>query len=126
MRLSFHNLPGPGPILLSGLLLWGTWACDGRDSPPGGLIPPDRMADILTDIHIAEARVSSMGLRSLDSSLKVYDSLQVDIWRHNKVDTSVYAKSYEYYTTHPELLAEIYDQVDSNITRRMKTNDIKF
>ncbi len=106
-------------------LLLGLWACDGEDSPPDDLISQEKMAEILTEIHIAEARVTNMQLRSQDSSIMLYDKLQKRIWEKNKVDTSIYKKSYSFYTTHPALLSEIYDQVEKNLEVREKKKNIK-
>ena len=115
----------PKYLPLLAFLAGGLLACDGEGSPPDGLIPEEKMAEILTDIHIAEARVTSMQLRSQDSSVFVYDKLQKRIWEKNKVDTSIYRKSYTYYTSHPALLAEIYDKVAKNLEAREKKKNVK-
>lgn len=115
----------PRPFLLLALFVVGLLACDGDDSPPGDLIPQDKMAEILTEIHVAEARVTHLQLRSQDSSVFVYDKLQKRIWKENKVDTSLYRKSYTYYTSHPALLTEIYDEVEKNLATREKKKNIK-
>ncbi len=114
------------PLLLLTLFMGGLLACDGDASPPDGLIAQDKMAEILTQIHVAEARVTNMQLKSQDSSIFVYDKLQKMIWKKNKVDTSLYRKSYTYYTSHPVLLTEIYDQVEKNMEAREKKKNIKF
>ena len=113
----------PFPLLT--LFAVGLLACGGNDSPPGDLIPQEKMAEILTEIHVAEARVTHLQLRSQDSSIFVYDKLQKMIWKKNKVDTSLYRKSYTYYTSHPGLLAEIYDKVEENLEVREKKKNIK-
>lgn len=115
----------PRLFLIMSSLLLGLWACDGEDSPPDDLISQEKMAEILTEIHIAEARVTNMQLRSQDSSIMLYDKLQKRIWEKNKVDTSIYKKSYSFYTTHPALLSEIYDQVEKNLEVREKKKNIK-
>ncbi len=127
MRFSLSKPSGFLPMMRSSplLLLLSLWACDGNGNRPDDLIPAEKMADILTDIHIAEARISSLGLHSLDSSLRAYDSLQLDIWRHNKIDSSRYAKSYAYYTSNPAILADLYVQVDSNLAKRERKKNIK-
>lgn len=128
MRSSLSKYAGFLPTMRSAplmLLLLGLWACDGNGNRPDDLIPVEKMADILTDIHIAEARISMLGLRSLDSSLRAYDSLQVDIWRHNKIDSSRYAQSYAYYISNPANLADIYVKVDSNLAKRERKKNIK-
>ena len=115
----------PRPFLLLTLFVVGLLSCEGSDSPPGDLIPQEKMAEILTEIHVAEARVTHLQLRSQDSSIFVYDKLQRRIWEKNKVDTSLYRKSYTYYTSHPTLLTEIYNTVEKNLEAREKKKNIK-
>lgn len=94
-----------------GLLLIG-WSCGpSGDKPPANLIAEDKMVDILTDIHLAESRVSKLSLGSPDSSAIVYKRLERDIFKKYKVDTSTYNTSYMYYSSRPKLLEEIYQQV---------------
>lgn len=127
MRSSLSKSAGFLPTMRSAalMLLLCLWACDGNGNRPDDLLPTEKMADILTDIHIAEARVSMLGLHSLDSSMRAYDSLQVDIRRHNKIDSAQYAKSYNYYISNPGILADIYTEVDSNLARRERKKNIK-
>ncbi|GHB67827.1 DUF4296 domain-containing protein [Persicitalea jodogahamensis] len=120
-RFTFNSRP----FLMLSLILTGLLACNGEDSPPDDLIPQEKMAEILTEIHIAEARVTNMQLRSQDSSILLYEKMQKRIWEKNKVDTSVYRKSYSFYTTHPALLSEIYEQVEKNMEVREKKKNIK-
>ncbi|MPR34632.1 DUF4296 domain-containing protein [Salmonirosea aquatica] len=117
-NLFFRSLLIPGFLLI---LL----ACSGDEKPPGDLIPQDKMAKILADIHVAEAQVTNMQLRSLDSSVMVYGELQKKIWKKYKVDTLLYRKSYSFYTSHPAYLTEIYDQVEKNLEIREKKKQIK-
>jgi hypothetical protein len=100
-------------------------ACGEGEKPPGDLIPEDKMARILADIHVAEARVTNLQLRSLDSSVMVYEELQKKIWKKYKVDTLLYRKSYSFYTSHPAYLAEIYEKVEKDIESREKKKQIK-
>lgn len=100
-------------------------ACGNEEKPPGDLIPEDKMVKILADIHVAEAQVTNLQLRSLDSSVAVYGDLQQKIWKKYDVDTSIYRKSYAYYTSHPAFLAEIYDKVEKNLENREKQKRIK-
>lgn len=101
------------------------WACDGQEKPPGDIIPENKMADILSDIHIAGARITSMQLRSLDSSVIVYGELQRQIWAKHKVDTLLYKESYSFYTSHPGYLTSIYEQVEKKIEEKEKKKPLK-
>ncbi len=100
-------------------------ACDTDERPPGDLIPEDKMVKILADIHVAEAQVTNLQLRSLDSSVAVYGDLQQQIWKKYDVDTLLYRKSYSFYTSHPDYLVKIYDKVEKNLENREKRKQIK-
>ncbi len=73
------------------------------------------MADILADIHVAEARVGNLHLKSSDSSLLVYEKLEKDIWKRHRVDTLKYKESYAYYVSHPKIMVRIYEKVTSRL-----------
>lgn len=107
---------------LPAMLLTG---CGGEDKLPPDTLSEQQMADILTDIHLAETRVNKLQLRSLDSSLMIFNRLKSDIWKKYKVDTVAYRDSYNYYMTHPERMTRIYENVGKKIEQREKTNNIK-
>jgi hypothetical protein len=99
--------------------------CTKEEKPPEGTLSEEKMADILTDIHIAESRVTRLQLKSLDSSILIFDQLKKQIWQKNKVDTVLYRSSYDYYMTHPEYMTRIYEQVAKKIELREKKKNIK-
>ena len=98
-NMTFHRWLLPCSLLM---LL----ACSEEEKRPGDLISEDKMAKILADIHLAEAQVTNLQLRSLDSSVTVYEELQQKIWKKYQVDTLLYRKSYSFYTSHPAYLEE--------------------
>jgi uncharacterized protein YaeQ len=100
-------------------------SCVSDEKPPKDTLSEEEMAKMLTDIHLAESRVNRMQLRSLDSSLMIFNKLKGDIWKKYKVDTVAYRKSYDYYMTHPETMTRIYEKVNKNVEIREKTNNIK-
>lgn len=100
-------------------------SCSTDDRPPKGTLSEDKMATILADIHLAEARVSNLGLKSMDSSLLVYEQLERQIWKKYKADTAHYKVSYSYYVSHPKELARIYDKVAKKLEAREKKKDVK-
>ena len=100
-------------LLVSG---WLMAACTApEDERPDNLVPTDRMADILTEVHLAEARVSRMALTSIDSSNIVYKRLESQIINKYQLDTAVYRKSYIFYSSHPREMETIYQQVTKNL-----------
>lgn len=98
------------------LLLTGCAGNDGTGKPDD-LIPADKMADILTEIHLAEAQVGRYSLRSSDSSTMVFNRLNDQIFKKFDVDTSAYRTSYIYYSSHPDLFEAIYKDVTGELEK---------
>lgn len=105
---------------------WLTAACTApEDQRPDNLIDEDRMVDILTEVHIAEARVSRLSLRSTDSSNIVYKHLENQIFKKFDVDTAAYRKSYIFYSSHPADMEAIYKKVTEKLTIKTDTTKKK-
>ncbi len=90
-------------------------SCNENSKPPKDILGREKMAEILVDIHIAESRVSKMNLRSMDSSVVVFNKLQQDIWAKYEVDSSLYNKSYAYYASNPEAMSGLYEIVTQKL-----------
>lgn len=102
-------------VVLTGLVM----ACGPTgDERPDKLIPADKMADILTEVHLAESRVSRLGLASVDSSNLVYKHLERGIYKKFGVDTSAYSNSYIYYASHPREMEGVYKRVVENLKKK--------
>lgn len=101
----------PYRLLVWFLSLLGLLTACETDSQPDNLIDTSKMASILTDVHLAESRVSRLGMGSVDSSNLVYKRLESRILRKHGVDTSTYETSYVYYSSHPREMEIIYKQV---------------
>lgn len=71
------------------------------------VIPSTEMVELLTEIHILEARVDKLRLPS-DSAFKVYNTLEKEIFEKYNVDKVNYERSYQYYLSNPALLDKIY------------------
>ena len=110
-------------------LLLGGWlaiACTNpTDRKPEGLIDEDKMADILTEVHMAEARVSRLGLTSVDSSQVAYKHMENRIFKQFGVDTAAYRKSYIFYSSHPENMEVIYKQVTQSLQKKIDAENAK-
>lgn len=120
----------PAKNFLSGLTLFPIiiglfFSCANEEKAPKNTLSQDQMVTILTDIHLAEARVNKLQLRSLDSSLMIFNQLKSEIWKKYKVDTLAYRESYSYYMTHPKQMTQIYEKVNKKIELREKDNNIK-
>lgn len=109
--------PYLGSLLVS---IWFVTSCTApEDQRPDNLIDEERMVDILTEVHIAEARVSRLSLRSIDSSNIAYKRLENQIFRKFDVDTATYRKSYIFYSSHPADMEAIYKKVTEKLTKQL-------
>ncbi|MEZ0486933.1 DUF4296 domain-containing protein [Fibrella aquatica] len=78
---------------------------------PANLVDEDKMADILAEVHLSEARISKMGIVSVDTSALLFKRLQTKTLKKFDVDTATYTQSFVYYSSRPAKLAKIYEQV---------------
>ncbi|MBC7891447.1 MAG: DUF4296 domain-containing protein [Sphingobacteriaceae bacterium] len=92
-------------------------ACQTDPERPNDLIPKEKMALILRDIHLGEQRVSGLGLRSQDSAMVVFQTLERRIYKKYGCDTAAYRRSYFYYASRPEQFQEIYRAVGDSLQK---------
>ncbi len=102
------------------LIGWLITACTAPENKrPDNLIDETKMADILTEVHIAETRISRLSLRSVDSSNMAYKHVESQIFKKFGVDTATYRASYTFYSSHPADMEVIYKQVTEKLKKKM-------
>ncbi len=110
-------------LILGGWLVAACTAPD--DKRPENLIPDDKMADILTEVHLAESQVSRLSLRAVDSSNIAYKHLESRIFKKFGVDTATYRKSYIFYSSHPADMEIIYKRVTEKLKKKTEVKSQK-
>jgi hypothetical protein len=92
------------------------YACGGNKVPPG-IIKPDRMIGLLTEVHIADG--SMYNIMQVPDSLYKYgnDKYQM-IFNNFGTDSLTFRKSMKYYSDKPEILEKIYEQVTINLKQK--------
>lgn len=102
--------------VLLGSFLW--FGC--KSGIPKDIIEPQKMENILYDIHIADGYVSTIYVQ--DSSKKVAAAYYDGIYKKFNVDSASYTKSIKYYyTSNPEELEKMY----KNITKKLADQKAK-
>lgn len=81
---------------------------------PSDVLPKEKMAEVLTDIHLAEAKVNLKTLPDSASTEKL--SFQKKFEKH-KITKEQYEKSISFYIDHPELLNEVYEKVLNELSK---------
>ncbi len=88
-------------------------ACNRKNKVPSGVLPPDRMEEVMWDMMRADILVTNYmmpkdPLLVRDSAVKkLYDSIYVI---HN-ITEEKFNKSFLYYKDHPELLKAVLDSI---------------
>ncbi len=80
---------------------------------PDVVLSKEKMAEVLTDIHIAEAEAN---LHPIADTAAVKSGFQ-KIFEKNKISKEQYEKSLSFYIEHPELLNEVYEKVLNELSR---------
>jgi hypothetical protein len=84
------------------------------NSIPNGIIKPNDMAGLLTEIHIIDGRLYS-GLQNPDTLYKYGMGNYLAAFEKFHTDSAGFRKSMNYYSTYPDKISDIYDQVDKRI-----------
>ena len=101
------------------LLTFWLSAC-GSDNKPENLIPEDKMAKILTEIHILEAQVTNLHFQHEDSSVFVYQRMKVNMLKKFNMDTATFKNSFQYYVINPDKMKGIYVEVKKQLEAQKK------
>ena len=103
-------------IILFGLLLW---ACTGpqEEKPPAHLLAPEKLRDVLVDIHIVEAFVGEKKM-SEDSMKQILPGYYDDIFEKHELSRDLFFESFHYYLEHPSSLDSLYEDLIEELSSR--------
>ena len=78
--------------------------------PPENLLPKEKIARLLADLHLLEARLESSRLPP-DSAQALFTQQKKLLLRQHQVSDSVFQRSYRYYSIHGKDLDALYETV---------------
>jgi hypothetical protein len=92
-----------------------------KDKVPSGIIPPEKMAEILTDVHIAEAYTNYKNLQAdaLKQSISDYYHF---IFKTYGISDADFEESFDYYSKNPVAFIKVYDQVLIHLSKKEAEN----
>lgn len=90
-----------------------------REKAPSDLIALETMSAMLADIHLIEG--ARLGERMLGDSLQAQDHYR-GVWAKYGVQEDQYKSSFEYYSRHPDLMDQIYEQAIEQLNRQTADN----
>ena len=89
-----------------------------------GVIPKDKMVDILIDMHIYEEAINELSYEK-DTLKSLFKMKELEIFESYSVTEEMYRKSYSYYFFNPKELDNIYQVVIDSLSvyQQTKGND---
>ena len=104
-------------------------SCEKKDGmeKPEWLLEKDKMIGFLIDLHLTEARLTRLGVKR-DSTQKLFDAYEKQLFDKHEIDDSIYYKSYNYYLENVKEMKEIYVAVVDSLNVReqlLKQNKTK-
>lgn len=84
---------------------------------PKGVLPKDKMAQVVADIQLLEAVHKDMGVFGIERK-HISDTSFMIVYNKHKISVEQFDSSYSFYTRHPELFAEVMEEVEENLSKR--------
>ena len=85
---------------------------------PDTILSKEKMAEVLVDVHMQESSMNITGVSTNKIELALSDiSLNLDVLKKNKITKKQFDESFNFYTSHPKLLSEVYQLVLTNLSK---------
>ncbi|NOX85115.1 MAG: DUF4296 domain-containing protein [Chlorobi bacterium] len=106
-------------FLLSALLLLGSCYHENTEKvkEPDPLFSPTEMAEILTDLQLAEAVVARNRIERKHLEKAYKDSVYRMVFEHYDITKEQLLENINYYNSKPKRMEKIYNKVLSNLSR---------
>lgn len=95
-------------------------ACNGGKTPEG-IIKKEQMINLLTEVHIVDGSMYNV-MQLPDSLYKHGTNTYLALFKKYHTDSAQFRKSFKYYSTNPEILRAIYEQITKNL--KFKTDSV--
>ena len=102
-------------LVIACLLLF---ACSGKKTVniPETVLPQEKMAEVMIDIHLLEATMN-LNSTNADKISPGNPTPSFDVLKKNNINKKQYDESFDFYTQHPELLIEVYQSVLNELSK---------
>ena len=93
------------------------------NSGEGDRLDQEKMAQILVDIHVDEAKISGMEIVSADTNLLLFHELEKSTLRKHQVDSVTLVHSFNAYVREPKEFIKLYERVNEIMEQRKKSTE---
>lgn len=91
--------------------------CACNDKMAEGVIDEEKMVQLLVDVHLTDGSLIMLS-SAQDTMYKYGTARYAAVFKKHHTDSAQFNKSYKYYTTQPEVLIAMYDEVNKNLTKK--------
>jgi hypothetical protein len=109
------KLPKSVLIALTIAFLSFTSCTNRKPNLPGGVLTEEKMANVLTDIRLAEGSFRVLSQNGI-VSLNYIDSSYQQIYKLHKIESWQMDSSLSFYSNHPKILHNIFDKSADQLT----------
>ena len=95
-------------------------ACSATNEVPDDLIPQEEMIQLMTEIHILEAKIKNLNIQTIDSATQVYQHYEQLLFSDFGITSEQYEQSFNYYVDNMGEFKKIYDAVVDTLMQREK------
>ncbi len=94
------------------------FACAGKKPVgiPETILPKQKMAEVMLDIHLLEATMN-LNSTAADKVPPGNPTPNFDVLKKNNISKKQYDESFDFYSQHPALLNEVYDLVLNDLSK---------
>lgn len=93
------------------------FACSKKEGIPEGILSQDNMVNVLSELYIAEQKVSTLSI-TRDSSRHIIAAKEGEIFEKLNTTDSTFKRSLNYYIDHPQALEMIYTALVDSLNLR--------
>ncbi|QNK63327.1 DUF4296 domain-containing protein [Pedobacter sp. PAMC26386] len=101
------------------LLLISIGGC--KPGMPSNIIKPDKMGEILYDIHMVDGYITS--IPDPDSAKNTGAAYYKGIYKKFAIDSVQYTRSMNYYYDHPDVMNLMYEKITAKLTKAKTKED---
>ncbi len=89
-------------------------------SIPDDVLPKDKMAAVMVDLHLLEASINVTGVGPRNGDIDFPGKsipLDINVLKNNNITKVQFEDSFRFYTNNPQLLSEVYQLVLNDLSK---------
>ncbi len=98
------------------------FACSGKNNLPSGVLERERMEKVMWDMIQADQYYREYILKDSSSRDVSQDRYQLyeKVLKLHKISKNTFDKSYSYYSSHPNLMKDVFDSLSAKGNRKLQ------